>query len=553
MGGQLRLTPWGVMRRILLNAMAALSGLGLAGAPLTFAQMHKVAKPEDVVRAVGVYEWLGDEAKPTASRLIPVTLFVDGELQDAGVYLARPIPLAIDSGTVYDIDKAGVTEGTLDVKYATHLQAADAAAYYDDGWFGYGTFSPPPKPKKAVALKESKAPAQIVSSKADTESDRPTFVRRQTSSTPAVPADNSDAKPDPKSDAKPDTSASPSTGSVPPDDPDRPHMSRRSPDSSASGSQPATADQSTTPAGDKTTTASTPGSAPGPAPANDPDRPTLKKRTPEEAKKARKESEQSGAMGLATSLNDDPNRPTLHRGRGVQALTENDLPKLKGVPVNLHQAVAVSDAKTRPTHDFSRPWADDAERASILAKMQALARAQLAAYKGAVPAAAPTAASGKTTTSSKTTAPSKNTASGPVTTATKRTPNSKLRRAKTTDTAAPEPLEEEQLNGYTLSYGGAATYVYTAHTSGGGAALRYVTVVAQIDAYGELKPAIQNVTDAAHLDRTPWMRLVDVVDADASNRASLLFEMRGQSARQFALYRVIAARPEQMFLSGTTQ
>ena len=74
-----------------------------------------------------------------------------------------------------------------------------------------------------------------------------------------------------------------------------------------------------------------------------------------------------------------------------------------------------------------------------------------------------------------------------------------------------------------------------------------------MDTFGDLKPAIQSVTDAAHLDRTPWMRLVDVVDVDASNRASVLFEMRGQTARQFALYRVIAARAEQTFLTGTTQ
>ena len=43
------------------------------------------------------------------------------------------------------------------------------------------------------------------------------------------------------------------------------------------------------------------------------------------------------------------------------------------------------------------------------------------------------------------------------------------------------------------------------------------------------------------------------VDADASNRASLLFELRSQNARQFALYRVIASHPEQIFLTGTTQ
>jgi hypothetical protein len=114
-------------------------------------------------------------------------------------------------------------------------------------------------------------------------------------------------------------------------------------------------------------------------------------------------------------------------------------------------------------------------------------------------------------------------------------------------------LLDEELKGYTLSYGGAATYVYTAHTAGTGADLRYVTVVAQADAMGELKPAMQSATDAAHLDRMPRMRFVDAVDVEASNRASLLFELRGQSSRQFGLYRVIAAKPEQIFLTGTTQ
>ena len=70
---------------------------------------------------------------------------------------------------------------------------------------------------------------------------------------------------------------------------------------------------------------------------------------------------------------------------------------------------------------------------------------------------------------------------------------------------------------------------------------------------GGMKAAIESVTDAAHLDRTPRMRFVDVVDAEASNRASLLMELRWQSSRQFALYRVIAAKADQVFVSGTTQ
>jgi hypothetical protein len=47
------------------------------------------------------------------------------------------------------------------------------------------------------------------------------------------------------------------------------------------------------------------------------------------------------------------------------------------------------------------------------------------------------------------------------------------------------------------------------------------------------------------------MRLIDAVDAEASNRASLLFELRAQNSRQFALYRVIGADAEQALLTGT--
>ena len=104
-----------------------------------------------------------------------------------------------------------------------------------------------------------------------------------------------------------------------------------------------------------------------------------------------------------------------------------------------------------------------------------------------------------------------------------------------------------------LSYGGAPTYVYTAHTAGTGTSLQYVTIVAQTDSMGEFKPAIQSVTDSAHLDRTPRMRLVDAVDVEASNRASLLFELRGEKSRQFGIYRVIGAQANQTFVTGSTE
>lgn len=550
------------MRDFFLSAI--LGGLALAGGS-AWGQMHKVAKPEQVVRAVGVYEWTGDMMKPTASRLIPVSIFIEGKFQDAGVYVSRPVPFALLTGNVYELQAAGIDRGFLDLAYARHVQTADGA--FEDGWFGYGSVKPLPaaKAKKTATLRPSKTLPVLTSSKSSStdsnhpasksddsastgasttstdDSDRPTMKRRPSGST----GDTTTASSGSTSGSTTDAGAAKGTGSTSSDDPDRPTMKRRegSEDTTASSGSTTTDTSSakstgSTPADDPDrptmkrrssdtstdTTASTTGT--GSTPADDPDRPTLKRHSTEDATKTKSGQNDVAMTTGVESLNDDPDRPNLHHGKPVGgAMTETDLPKLVGLPSNIHQMVAVSDAANRDPHEFTRDWADATERATVLEKMQGMARAQLAAYSGkAAPPAAP---------------------------AVKKTPTTKLHR--TAASAAPEPLLDEELKAYTLSYGGAATYVYTAHTAGTGAQLRYVTVVAQADGLGELKPAIQSVTDAAHLDRTPRMNFVDVVDAEASNRASLLFELRGQSARQFGLYRVIAARSEQIFLTGTTQ
>lgn len=552
----------GMMTR---KTMAVFAGMVLAGAGAV-AQTHKVAKPETVVRAVGVYEWTGDIAKPTASRLIPVTLFIDGQLQDAGVYLARPVPLALLSGNFYELQQAGVAKGGLELAYAKHLQlteTATGATAYDDGWFGYGSYKAPAAAKKAPALRPSTTLSEVKSSKDSKDDGRPHFSNRSGGDQSGNGDGGSAAKDDSSTSADADrptmkrrsggssgsdsggssgTSGSGTTGvdagATPADDPDRPHLSKKTgTDSSPSTPAP---DPGSGQSGDGSATGSSAGSGSAPTTAeggsaDDPDRPTLKRRSPEEIKKDRKKEDSASVSGVG-SLNDDPNRPIIRRGKPTSAMNEDDLPKLMGLPADLQQMAAVSDAVNRPEHEFARPWADDAERSAILTKMEVIARAKLAEYGVA---AASTAA------------PAPAAAPKPATTAAARRAAAAKKKAAA---AAPVvPLQDEELKGYTLSYGGAATYVYTAHTAGGGAALDYVTVVAQADALGELKPAITSVTDATHLDRTPRMRLVDAVDAEASNRASLLFELRGQKSRQFALYSVIGARADQRFLSGTTQ
>jgi hypothetical protein len=528
-----------ILRATLLTAALATSAL---------AQMHKVAKPEQVVRAVGVYEWTGDFAKPTASRLIPVTVFIDGKLEDAGVYIARPIPFALLPGNVYILQTAGIDKATLDLAYAKHLQAVESTGdlAYDDGWFGYGSVKPLAAPRRTTtALKPSKnlpvitaandkgphlnskpatdstttttsdskpsASSGTTTTTTSDDSDRPTMKRRDSSttntssttpsttnqtSTTSTPSDDPDrptlARRNPTTSTPDSTSSTSSTtqstGSTPADDPDRPTMTRRSPTTSTTDSTPSSTSASDTPGSD------------------DSDRPTLKRHSPADAKHSSSNTN-GDSVSAVGDLNADPNRPNLHHGKPTSSMTDADLPPLKGMPTNLHQSVAVSDAVNRDPHPFTLEWDDEAQHQAILQKMQALAQAQLAAY-GKAPAATPSAS---TTTAKKTT---------PTTAA----------AARTRKPASPpaQPLLDEELKAYTLSYGGAPTYVYTADTGGTGAALRYVTIVAQADGMGELKPAIQNVTDAAHLDRS-------------------------HDVRQFALYRVIASHPDRIFVTGTTQ
>ena len=543
------------MRALFLRAI--LGTVTLASWP-AFAQMHKVAKPEQVVRAVGVYEWTGDFAKPSASRLIPVTVFIEGKLQDAGVYIARPIPFALLPGNVYVLQSAGVDKATLDLAYAKHLQAVEATGdmAFDDGWFGYGSVKPLAAPRRTTtALKPSKTlPVITTSSNSPHFGSKPggdTTTATSGQSTPATPTDSKSGTPTTAS-----TTTASTTDTSTNSDPDRPTMKRRNSDGTTSSSG-TTTDASTTTTGSTTQTGSTPADDPdrptmtrrnsdgttsggssttttdtasntsnGTSSADDPDRPTLKRHSAQDASKANSAANDIGGVSAVGSLNDDPGRPNLHHGKPTSAMTETDLPKLTGLPPNLHQMVAVSDAVNRDPHPFTLEWDDPDQHQAVLQKMQGLAQAQLAAYGKAPATAAPVA--------KKTTA----------------TPTKPHRAAAP---APSVPLLDEDLKAYTLSYGGAATYVYSANTGGTGAALRYVTIVAQADGLGDIKPAIQNVTDAAHLDRSPKMQFVDVVDAEASNRASLLFELRSQNARQFALYRVIASHPEQIFLTGTTQ
>ena len=99
-------------------------------------QVAEKTKDEPALRAVGVLEWTGPVGKPHASRLVPITIY-DGEaLQDAGIYLARPEPLAVYGGVEYILEKDGRRVGLFDLH---------SAGQQDGTWIGLGSWKTMPK------------------------------------------------------------------------------------------------------------------------------------------------------------------------------------------------------------------------------------------------------------------------------------------------------------------------------------------------------------------------------------------------------------------------
>ena len=168
------------------------------------------------VRAIAVLEWTGDMGKPSASRIIPISVFDGEQYQPGGLYLAKPEPLALEPGTEYVLQDAGIARGLFDINTAQDV---------DGYWFGYGSWKPMAPPPKKAKPKQGRNMPQVVT---DAGNGRPHFKGR----------DSNGSSPSTDSSSGSTSSSSGSTNSTassnpPAGDPDRPTLRRRS-DSSAS-------------------------------------------------------------------------------------------------------------------------------------------------------------------------------------------------------------------------------------------------------------------------------------------------------------------------------
>jgi hypothetical protein len=74
-----------------------------------------------------------------------------------------------------------------------------------------------------------------------------------------------------------------------------------------------------------------------------------------------------------------------------------------------------------------------------------------------------------------------------------------------------------------------------------------VTLVARTDIYGNLRKLYSGVTDKFHLDVTPRMELIDVVDADGDRRGELLFRETTDAGSGYLIYRATPDKLWKMF------
>ena len=136
-------------------------------------QVTKTGKETPELRSIAVLEWTGEAGQPRTGRIIPVAVLDGGQLQDGGIYLARPEPLALAGEVEYELLRNGKPVGLFDIKNAGQEQGA---------WVGYGSWKPMPLARPKPSRPEL-AKTRIDD---DTQSDQPVLHRKHHADDPST-------------------------------------------------------------------------------------------------------------------------------------------------------------------------------------------------------------------------------------------------------------------------------------------------------------------------------------------------------------------------------
>jgi hypothetical protein len=200
---------------------AVISALIITSFVPAFAQIARRRPANKGPRALGLIE-LATNGK---AHLVPITIMIDGKFYDAAAYKADPVPMALQSQTVYEGLKSGVSQGLFTVAGTLHEK---------DAWLADGKW------RSAVEIEADKARAKASAVKktqkavSDQETSGPPKLKRapdsssQTSS--ASPASHPPSNPAAPSSTGNTTSAEKVSSPAPSyDDPNRPVLRRQAP------------------------------------------------------------------------------------------------------------------------------------------------------------------------------------------------------------------------------------------------------------------------------------------------------------------------------------
>ena len=452
-------------------------------------------KKEAGPRAVGVLQ-LAANGK---SSLVPVAILVGGKFWDASAYKADPVPMALDTGTVYEAERAGTSLGLFTVSAALHSKAANIPS----PWIGTGAWLPAGTEKPKTELKAEPVPVGI-----DT-SDQPPRLTRDPQK--AAPPASAPASTPPV--ASPPQSPGPSSGDEPP------RLSKGTPPPESAPSA------GSTPAGQ-----SQPGQGSTAPPAAGDSKPSGAK--PDDHAKV-PESD-SGAS--------EASRPTLRRGKPVDSLPEDEVPGYSkpgaaapaanaGKPAEavadkgpVQLIPAISDATGPEPRSFAFDWLKD-EEGERRQQMVTLAKEQVRAYVDARAKA--------------------RIAPKPAGTQAARHTSSATTATKTKDPI----LDNVKMTAYDLWTNNQPVLVFSADAhmpppaagsafSAVDSELQYsILLVAFPDTYNNLHKIYVGVTDKYHLDLTPRLELIDALDADGDRRGELLFRETSDNGTGWVIYR----------------
>ena len=448
--------------------------------------------------------------------LLPITILINGKFWDATAYKADPVPMALDSGTVYEAERTGSSLGLFTVATALHSKATNVLS----PWIGTGAWAPAGSEKANTEHAAESVPVGI-----DT-SDQPPRLTKDPSRL-HLPEETSPSS----SSTKP--TPAPSSPGASSDEP--PRLSKPS----APSSPPSSPSPSSAPSGGS----NPPGSsapAPGAAPVGSSSPSASQSKAGDTKAEAKTPESDSGAS--------DANRPRLRRGKPTAPLPDEEVAGYgkpgaepaagaagaSPAPANEGQfqlIPAISDAKGPEPRPFTFEWLKD-EEGERRQQLTTMAKDELRAYLDAQAKAriAPIA-----TTTPKTT---------------RHTPPAK----------PPEPiLENVRMNAYDLWVSNQPVIVFSAEahvpatpTPSGQATpesnLQYsILLVAYPDIYNNLRKLYVGVTDKYHLDITPKLQLVDAVDADGDGRGELLFRETSDAGAGWVIYRATADKLWKMF------